>query len=313
MTGTPIQNRLGDLTALLKFLQVYPYSEEHIFNADISHLWKIGRIDEAVRRLKRLAGCILLRRPKTIIPLPPRHDFKQFVDLAPAERELYQDFRMRTKSHIEQALSVDGKSTTTYSYANMLQRIEAMRMICNLGVHYKRRYDLQAYNEQTPQSWTEASQQMFNIRRGLNSIQCRLCLCVADSTESAIYDAGPPPMSLFSQCLEFVCSACLATLSDSQVPRSCSHETLCPTAFVSTDIFDTDDASWLSMGELGAGLPTKVSMLIQDLQKQPHDVKWYSVSLFTRYVAMYSADRSTFSTVSSSLRGEPLWRLLSLA
>ncbi|KAK1253636.1 hypothetical protein MKX07_001713 [Trichoderma sp. CBMAI-0711] len=115
VTGTPIQNRLGDLTALLKFLQVYPYSEEHIFNADISHLWKIGRIDEAVRRLKRLAGCILLRRPKTIIQLPPRHDFKQFVDLAPAERELYQDFRMRTKSHIEQALSVNDKSTKAYS------------------------------------------------------------------------------------------------------------------------------------------------------------------------------------------------------
>ncbi|KAH0498289.1 hypothetical protein TgHK011_005546 [Trichoderma gracile] len=137
VTGTPIQNRLGDLTALLKFLQVYPYSEEHMFNADISHLWKVGRIEEAVKRLKRLAGCILLRRPKTVIQLPPRHDLTQFLELAPAERNLYQNYKSHAISHIEHTLSVDGKFTRTYSYANMLQRIEAMRMICNLGVYYQ--------------------------------------------------------------------------------------------------------------------------------------------------------------------------------
>ncbi|KAL7824115.1 SNF2 family N-terminal domain-containing protein [Trichoderma gracile] len=273
VTGTPIQNRLGDLTALLKFLQVYPYSEEHIFNADISHLWKVGRIEEAMKRLKRLAGCILLRRPKTIIQLPPRHDFTQFLELAPAERNLYQNYKTHAISHIEQALSVDDKFTRTYSYANMLQRIEAMRMICNLGVYYRVRYNLQEYNEQTPQVWAEAAQQTFNIRRGLNSIQCHLCLCVADSIEIAFNETGPPPKSLFSQCLEFICSTCLPTLSDSQRLRSCSHETLCPTAYISTDIFDTDDTPWLSIGQLSAGLPTKISMLIQDLQSQPHDVK----------------------------------------
>ncbi|KKO99582.1 hypothetical protein THAR02_08316 [Trichoderma harzianum] len=164
VTGTPIQNRLGDLTALLKFLQVYPYSEEHKFNTDISHLWKIGKIDEAVKRLKRLAGCILLRRPKTVIQLPPRHDFQHFVELAQAERDLYQAFKMHTLSHIEQALSADGKFKRTHSYANMLQRIEAMRMVCNLGLYYKMRYDLETYNEQTSQNWTAVAQQMFNIR-----------------------------------------------------------------------------------------------------------------------------------------------------
>ncbi|KAL7814678.1 SNF2 family N-terminal domain-containing protein [Trichoderma aethiopicum] len=271
VTGTPIQNRLGDLTALLRFLQIYPYSDEHIFNADMSSLWKVGRIDEAVKRLKRLAGCILLRRPKTIIQLPSRHDFQRFVDLAPAERELYQDFRMRTKSHMEQALSADGTFTKAYSYANMLQRIEAMRMICNLGVHYRVRYDLQAYNDQTSQSWAESAQNMFNIRRGISSIRCRLCLCVADSTELAVDETAPP--SMFSQCLEFVCSTCIPIRSVHQVLRSCSHENLCPTASVSTEIFDTDDASWLSMAQLGAGLPTKISLLIQDLQSQPHNVK----------------------------------------
>ncbi|PTB57662.1 hypothetical protein M431DRAFT_346954 [Trichoderma harzianum CBS 226.95] len=271
VTGSPIQNRLGDLTALLKFLQVYPYSEEHKFNADISHLWKIGKIDEAVKRLKRLAGCILLRRPKTVIQLPPRHDFQHFVELAQEERDLYQAFKMHTLSHIEQALSADDQSKKTYSYANMLQRIEAIRMVCSLGLYYKMRYDLETYNEQTPQNWAAVAQQMFNIRRGISSIQCRLCYCPADSTESTFYEAGLSAISTFSQCLEFVCSRCISTRSHPF--KSCSHESICPFANISTDIFETDDMPTLTINQLSNGLPTKISMLISDLQSQPHDVK----------------------------------------
>ncbi|KAM0483625.1 hypothetical protein ACHAPX_002117 [Trichoderma viride] len=164
VTGTPIQNRLNDLTALLKFLRVYPYSDEDKFNADISRLWKIGEVDEAEKRLKRLAGCIVLRRPKTTIQLPPRHDFKQFVELSPAERELYKAAKMHAISHFNQALATDGKLNGTHSYAHMLQRIEAMRMICNLGVYYKMRHDLETYNEETSQEWNEeTAQRMFNL------------------------------------------------------------------------------------------------------------------------------------------------------
>src|SRR5262249_50738883 len=93
VTGTPIQNRLGDLATLLKFLKVYPYSEKRAFEADISYVWKSGNVDEAVKRLKRLSGCLLLRRPKEIVPLPPRHDFQCPVDFMPAERHLYEDIR----------------------------------------------------------------------------------------------------------------------------------------------------------------------------------------------------------------------------
>ncbi|KAL7942167.1 SNF2 family N-terminal domain-containing protein [Trichoderma barbatum] len=292
VTGTPIQNRLGDLTALLKFLQVYPYSDEHKFNTDISHLWKIGRIDEAVKRLKRLAGCILLRRPKNVIKLPSRHDFQLFVELAPEERKLYQAFKMHTLSHITRALSAGGKLSGPHSYANMLQRIEAMRMICNLGVYYQVRYDLETYNEQTSHSWTESAQQMFDTRREISSIQCRLCFCLADSTENAFDEAGLPAMSMFSQCLEFVCSTCVSTHSHSVVLKSCSHETLCPFATISTDIFETDEMPNLTINHLASGLPTKISMLIKDLQSQPHDVK----------CVVFSSWRTTLEVIEVGLK-----------
>lgn len=278
VTGTPIQNRLGDLTALLKFLQVYPYSDEDKFNTDISHLWKIGKVEEAEKRLKRLASCILLRRPQSTIQLPTRHDLQQFVELSSTERELYQTTKMHTIYHIEQALSNRGKLSGTHSYANMLQRIEAMRMICNLGVFYKTRYGLEAFNDQVSQEWNEeAAQRMFKIYRGINSIQCRLCLCLADSTEDTFYEARQPTTSLFSQCLEFVCSSCVSIQTYSMTLPSCSHANPCPIATISTNVFETDDACNITISHLGAELPTKVSMLISDLQNQPYHTKWFGI------------------------------------
>jgi SWI/SNF-related matrix-associated actin-dependent regulator of chromatin subfamily A3 len=278
VTGTPIQNKLGDLTALLKFLQVYPYLDEDKFNTDISHLWKIGKVEEAEKRLKRLASCILLRRPKSTIWLPPRRDLQQFVDLSPPERELYQTTKMSTISHIEQALSTSGKLSGTFTYANMLQRIEAMRMICNLGVYYKTRYNLEAFNEQLSQIWNEnAARRMFDLYREINSIQCRICFCTADLAENVLYEARPPAEPLFSQCLQFICSSCISTHTESATLQSCSHAKLCPTANISNDVFEADENSPVLINKLGDGLPTKVSMLIRDIQCQPFDIKWFSV------------------------------------
>ncbi|KAF5536493.1 alpha-1,6-mannosyltransferase subunit [Fusarium napiforme] len=76
VTGTPIQNRLSDLTALFKFLRVHPYSEKRHFDADISSFWKSGNDEKAVQRLKRITSCLLLRRPKTVIQLPPIHNLQ---------------------------------------------------------------------------------------------------------------------------------------------------------------------------------------------------------------------------------------------
>ena len=49
ITGTPIQNRLKDFFALLKFLRVHPYGEQRNFDNDITNLWKAGQHDEAAK------------------------------------------------------------------------------------------------------------------------------------------------------------------------------------------------------------------------------------------------------------------------
>ena len=93
VTGTPIQNRLSDLATLLKFIRVHPYTDLKRFDADISRLWKFGEDEEAVKRLKHLSACLLLRRAKGTINLPPRRDMQCPVDFTREERAIYDKMR----------------------------------------------------------------------------------------------------------------------------------------------------------------------------------------------------------------------------
>jgi len=143
ITGTPIQNRLKDFSSLLKFLQVYPYRDQKDFDRDISHLWKSNQVNEARKRLQRLSRCLLLRRPQGTVQLPPRRDLELEVKFTPAERQLYDSIRDQAIQQIEAANSqAGGEALGPSTYMNVLQQIEAMRMVCNLGCYYSSRHNL---------------------------------------------------------------------------------------------------------------------------------------------------------------------------
>ncbi|XDG07064.1 hypothetical protein ABKA04_006679 [Annulohypoxylon sp. FPYF3050] len=103
VTGTPIQNRLSDLAALLKFIRAHPYNDPKKFEVDISNLWKSGDYEEAVRRLKRLSAFLLLRRPKGTINLPPRQDLLLPIDFMDEERRVYDKEWLVESSTIRQS------------------------------------------------------------------------------------------------------------------------------------------------------------------------------------------------------------------
>jgi SWI/SNF-related matrix-associated actin-dependent regulator of chromatin subfamily A3 len=88
-TGTPLQNRLGDLVTICQFLRVYPYHDPRKFDSDTTAIWKAGQNTIAVARLKRLLRCILLRRSKGIVDLPRRIDKVISLCLSDKERSHY--------------------------------------------------------------------------------------------------------------------------------------------------------------------------------------------------------------------------------
>lgn len=284
VTGTPIQNRLEDLATLLKFLKVYPYSEKRAFEADISYVWKSGNVDEAIKRLKRLSGCLLLRRPKEIIQLPPRRDMRCPVDFTSAERHLYEDIRTQVIAHIDEALLQYDNATRSHSFVNVLQRIEAMRIVCNLGLYYPSRHEISKKDEPNANNWHTTAQRVFNLRREMGQIQCHFCPSTLNTVEILLGDTAQHTESRFSSCLRFICSACVERISNDDGTVGCGHDRSCPVAPISTDTSALDESTVPVLpgsqvgGMLSAGLPTKVAMLLEDLRKQSVDVKWYADS-----------------------------------
>lgn len=283
VTGTPIQNRLKDFSALLKFLQVHPYRNQNDFDRDISHLWKADQVDEARKRLQRLSRCLLLRRPQGTVQLPPRTDLECEVDFSPAERQLYESIRNRAIEQIDAANNqTRGEAPGPSTYMNVLQQIEAMRMVCNLGLYYSSRHNLSgdgiSHSRPLQEDWIASAQRMFNLHRNILPVQCSVCTLPLETVERLLVDDEKKP-SLFSQCLQLICSDCVQTAKDR---CHCAHIPPCAMAPISTATVDLEEPAVAPsrlinplQGIHSMGLPTKVGALIRQLKKLPPDVKRY--------------------------------------
>ncbi|KDN69905.1 putative WD domain-containing protein [Colletotrichum sublineola] len=286
VTGTPIQNHLNDLATLLKFLSAYPYNEKRVFDADISHMWKAGDADKAVKRLKRLAGCLLLRRPRKTVELPPRHDRAYYVELQPDERELYNRVRTQTIAQIDQVLLHGSHGTSAPSSFTVLQQIVGMRLVCNLGLFYPSRHDtsILVTNKPTTKDWSQTAQSEFSLRfNEMGSIDCHRCAFTLDAAYSPLDDPGTTN-ALFSRCAKFFCSGCVRAAVREITTSECGHQPPCPIAPVSISAASLETAPIPMPIEQIAGsgyLPTKVATLIEDLQATPSDVKCVVFSTWT--------------------------------
>lgn len=267
VTGTPIQNRLGDLASLFRFVRVHPYTDLKCFDADISRLWKTGEYQEAIKRLKRLSKCLLLRRDKGTVSLPPRKDMQCPVDFNPEERALYDNLRENTIISIDEASKCDSDSIKPGSYANVLQQIESLRLVCNIGLHYHTRHDKVIKNTPEADEWAKTAQATFNMEREMVPIFCLRCSSASDITETI--SEGPATTSqnpLFFSCLRFVCSEC--TQSPGQNPE-CGHNPRCAVAQVSTSGQSLETSLSDMQPQTDIGLPSKVKALITDINSLP--------------------------------------------
>lgn len=278
VTGTPIQNRLGDLATLLKFIRVYPYTDPRLFDTDIAHFWKSGQDEEAAKRLQRLSACILLRRPKTTINLPPRKDLRCPIDFSREERELYAEIREQTITRIDEALQSSSETSRASVYVNVLQQIESLRLVCNLGLHYHVRHQKSLDVPSEASDWTVVAQQAFNVQRGMGSIVCAQCSSTLELTETLLDDSSTAYQNpTFSRCLKFVCGDCMHRMSKAGRKMGCGHRPACPTASVSisTNIFeDVSDVVPRLMKASSVGLPSKIEALVIDIKSLPPDTKW---------------------------------------
>jgi SWI/SNF-related matrix-associated actin-dependent regulator of chromatin subfamily A3 len=135
LTGTPVQNKLDDVFALIKFLQLEPFNDKTLWTEFIGTPIKFGQT-LGVARLQTIMKCISLRRTKEtrlpngrkILDLPPRRDELRFLQFDEQEKSIYNKFFDESKAEFTE---MSNKNEVLKNYVGILQRILRLRQICD--------------------------------------------------------------------------------------------------------------------------------------------------------------------------------------
>ncbi|GBF65306.1 DNA repair protein [Trichophyton mentagrophytes] len=132
VTGTPIQNRLEDLGAVLKFLRLSPYDQRGRFAAHIVSPFKTEN-PSAITNLRVLVDSFTLRRVKDRINLPARHDKTVMLTFTEQEKRLHDFFKKESNVMMNVVASETRGKATGKMYHIVLKAMMVLRQICAHG------------------------------------------------------------------------------------------------------------------------------------------------------------------------------------
>ncbi|KZV77672.1 hypothetical protein PENSPDRAFT_567952 [Peniophora sp. CONT] len=135
LTGTPVQNKLDDVFALIKFLRLEPIDDKNAWTEFIGTPVKYGQ-PLGVARLRTIMKCITLRRTKEsktnagerILTLPPRRDELRYLKFDSEEQAVYDRFFNESKAEFRK---LSNKNEVMKNYVGILQKILRLRQICD--------------------------------------------------------------------------------------------------------------------------------------------------------------------------------------
>ncbi len=107
LTGTPVQNELDDLFALLHFLRLEPWGDYRFWKTHVATPYA-HHAPGAPTRVHAILHPLMLRRTKhsvhlgrPILSLPPMTECDVWLDFSPAERALYDALFRRSRGQID--------------------------------------------------------------------------------------------------------------------------------------------------------------------------------------------------------------------
>ncbi|KAH7106756.1 SNF2 family N-terminal domain-containing protein [Auriculariales sp. MPI-PUGE-AT-0066] len=171
LTGTPVQNKLDDVFALVKFMRVRPFDEKSQWQEYIGNPVKYGQ-QLGVARLQALMRCITLRRTKDsktpdgkpILSLPPRRDELRYLQFDEQEMAIYNSFFDESKAEFAQLTRTN---QVMKNYVGILQKILRLRQICD---HY------QLVEERQTKDFVDTAD---GVEKILDSIEDNFTMCQA--------------------------------------------------------------------------------------------------------------------------------------
>jgi SNF2 family DNA or RNA helicase len=113
LTGTPVENNVGDLWSIMEFLNSGFLGTQTEFKREFFIPIQAGRDPEATERLKKLTGPFILRRLKTdkaiISDLPEKMEMKVFCTLTKEQASLYEAIANETMKALDNTEGIQRK------------------------------------------------------------------------------------------------------------------------------------------------------------------------------------------------------------
>ncbi len=129
LSGTPLENHLGELWSQFHFLMPGLLGDEKTFNTQFRH--PIERQDDPVRRtlLNRRIRPFLLRRTKDNVAkeLPPKTEMVRRIELSGAQRDLYETVRLAMDKKVRDEIDRKGVAR---SQIVILEALLKLRQVC---------------------------------------------------------------------------------------------------------------------------------------------------------------------------------------
>lgn len=225
VTGTPVQNRLDDLGALIKFLRIKPFDEKGGFSQHILAPCKNADPD-ILPKLRLLVDSITLRRLKDRIDLPQRYDRIVKLEFSKDERALYDIFAKNASDKVKVIVNQREKSLGGKSYVHILQSILRLRLICAHGQDLLSEEDMQITegltktsaidldsddnNEDKPGLSAKQAYDMYTLMKETNADACSMCNHKIGPSDVES-DAEPKDeiIAHMTPCYHMLCTACI--------------------------------------------------------------------------------------------------------
>jgi superfamily II DNA or RNA helicase len=129
LSGTPVENHLGELWSLMKFLVPGFLGSEQAFNARFRKPIEKDGDEERNEVLKQRVAPLILRRTKDQVAkeLPPKTELVHLIELHTAQKDLYETVRATMNKRVREAIAARGVDQYQIVFLDALLKL---RQIC---------------------------------------------------------------------------------------------------------------------------------------------------------------------------------------